>query len=148
MPEFEPADPSFSERVRNSFGRQAFMRTIGATIDAIRPGSCEIRLQVTPALGQQHGYVHAGVTSSIADSAAGYAAFTLFPSDAEVLTIEFKINLLAPADAVELVARARVVRAGRTVSVVQSDVFGIRDGVEKHIATMQASMICIHKGAR
>jgi uncharacterized protein (TIGR00369 family) len=146
MQAFRPQDPAFAERVRDSFGRQVFMRTIGASLDAVRPGECEIRLPVTTALGQQHGYVHAGVTSAIADTAAGYAAFTLFPEDSEVLTIEFKINLLAPADAAELVARARVIRAGRTVSVVQSDVFGLKDGVEKHVATMQASMICLRKG--
>ena len=143
MQELTPRDPAYADRVRDSFGRQAFMKTIGATIDAVRPGGCEVRLQVSKALGQQHGYVHAGVTSAIADTAAGYAAFTLFPADSEVLTIEFKINLLAPADATELVARARVIRPGKTITVVQSDVFGISDGIEKHVATMQATMICI-----
>ena len=142
--EFKPLDQNFEDRVRVSFNRQAFMMTIGATIDGIRPGQCEVHLPVTSALGQQDGFVHAGVTSAIADTAAGYAAYTLFPSQSSVLTIEFKINLLAPAEAPELIARARVIRTGRTVTVVHSDVFGTASGKERHIAAMQATMICIH----
>jgi uncharacterized protein (TIGR00369 family) len=141
----EPGDPDFAQRVEASFGCQGFMRTIGATIGGILPGRCEVRVPVTPALSQQHGYVHAGVTSAIADTAAGYAAFTLFPADSAVLTVEFKINLLAPAEGSELIARARVIRSGKTITVVQADVFGLVGAVEKHVAMLQASMICVQQ---
>jgi|SRR5690606_14507851 uncharacterized protein (TIGR00369 family) len=137
-------DPDFERRVRASFGRQRFMALLGARLESLAPGRCVVRLAVRPDLAQQHGYVHAGVTSAIADSAAGYAAYSLFPADSSVLTVEFKINLLAPADAEELIARAQVIRTGRMVTVVHTDVHGLKAGVEKHVAAMQATMICLH----
>lgn len=143
MTEFHPAGPDFEHRVRASFGRQHFMAWLGAKLEIVEPGRCVVRLPVQRTFGQQHGYVHAGVTTAIADSAAGYAAYTLFPDNSSVLTVEFKINLLAPADAEELVADARVIRPGRTVTVVHSDVFGFTAGAEKLIASMQSTMICL-----
>src|SRR5215468_7353379 len=95
---FTPAFPGFAERVRESFSRQGLMALFGAEMIRIDPGYCEIRLVARPELTQQHGYVHAGVTAAIVDSACGYAAFSLMPKDASVLTVEYKINLLAPAD--------------------------------------------------
>ena len=144
MSEYRPVDPAFEPRVRASFARQRFMRWLGARLEVVEPGHCILRAAVREDFGQQHGYVHAGVTTALADSAAGYAAYSLFPADSSVLTVEFKINLLAPADAEELIARARVIRPGKTVTVVHSDVFGLKAGTEKHLASMQATMICLH----
>ena len=130
--------------MRASFGRQRFMTWLGATLERVQPGHCTMRVRVREDFGQQHGYVHAGVTTALADSAAGYAAFSLFPGNSSVLTVEFKINLLAPADGEELIARARVIRPGKTVTVVQSEVFALQAGAEKHVASMQGTMICLH----
>ncbi|MDB5363427.1 MAG: hypothetical protein JWO51_4724 [Rhodospirillales bacterium] len=121
-PAFTPPDPNYAARVAASFARQGIMGLLGARITRIEPGLCEIRLPYRPDLSQQHGYFHAGVTSTIADSAGGYAGFTLFPSDSAVLTVEFKINLLAPADGDLLIAVGQVIRAGRTLTVCQFDV--------------------------
>src|SRR5262245_16880240 len=111
------ADDDFETRVRNSFARQGLMRTLGAKLDSVTPGHVAISLQPRPGIAQQHGFVHAGAVSAIADTAAGYAALTLLPAGRGVLTTEFKINLLAPASGDRIVARARVVRSGRTLTV-------------------------------
>jgi uncharacterized protein (TIGR00369 family) len=137
----EPADPHFADRVRASFARQGFMRTLGAEMTAVEPGFCEIRLPYRPDLAQQHGFFHAGALASVADSAGGYAAYTLMGAEDSVLTVEYKINLLAPGQGEEAVARGRVIRAGRTLTVCQVDVFVIRDGVETHCATQQQTVI-------
>jgi uncharacterized protein (TIGR00369 family) len=135
--------PDQFDRVRESFGRQAFMRTIGATIERVEAGAVEIRMPVRTDLTQQHGFVHGAVVAAIGDSACGYSAFTLMPPDAGVLSIEFKVNLLAPAKGELLIARARVVRAGRTISVCQADVVAVTDGVEKGIALVVATIMTI-----
>jgi uncharacterized protein (TIGR00369 family) len=137
----EPADPRFADRVRASFARQGFMRSLGAEMTAVEPGCCEIRLPYRPELAQQHGFFHAGALASIADSAGGYAAYTLMGAEDSVLTVEYKINLLAPGQGEEAVARGRVVRAGRTLTVCQVDVFVLRDGAEIHCATQQQTVI-------
>jgi uncharacterized protein (TIGR00369 family) len=121
-PIFTPRDPDYAARVAASFARQGIMGLLGARISRIEPGLCEIQLPYRSDLTQQHGYFHAGVTSTIADSAGGYAGFTLFPADSQVLTVEFKINLLAPADGDLLIATGRVIRAGRTLTVCEFDV--------------------------
>lgn len=121
-PSFTPPDPDYADRVAASFARQGIMGLLGARISRIEPGLCEIHLPYRSDLTQQHGYFHAGVTSTIADSAGGYAGFTLFPADSAVLTVEFKINLLAPADGELLIATGRVIRAGRTLTVCELDV--------------------------
>jgi uncharacterized protein (TIGR00369 family) len=114
---FEPLDPTWEARVRESFARQTLMETLNAELIDLAPGRCTIRSTYREGLGQQHGFFHAGVASAIADSACGYAAYTLAPPDTEVLTAEFKINLLAPANGRELVAAAEVIRRGRRLSV-------------------------------
>src|ERR1700674_4997902 len=108
--------PEFAERVQRSFGRQRLMATLGATLERVSPGEVDIRLPFRDELTQQHGFLHAGAVTSVADSACGYAALTLMPPGAAVLTVEFKLNLLAPARGDAFVARARVRKAGRTVT--------------------------------
>lgn len=138
---FTPIDPDFRKRVRTSFELQHFMKTLGATLERVEPGFVEIHLPIGPAVAQQHGFVHAGAVASIADSACGYAAFSLMPADAGVLAVEFKINLMAPAKGEKLIARAHVVRAGRTLSVCQADVVAVVDGGEKTVAILTSTVM-------
>jgi uncharacterized protein (TIGR00369 family) len=130
-------------RVHDSFARQAFMQTLGAELTHVESGAVVIELPVRPDLAQQHGFVHAGAVASIADSACGYAAFSLMPDGTGVLSIEYKVNMLAPAKGERLIARARVVRAGRTISVCEANVFAVNDGVEKHVALLVGTMMTI-----
>lgn len=139
----EAADPQFAGRVRASFARQPMMQTIGATLETLAPGRADISLPFRPDLTQQHGYLHAGVVATIADSACGYAAYTLMPAGASVLTVEYKINLLSPAAGERFVARAGVIRPGRTLTIVQADVFASANGDERRIATMLATIITL-----
>jgi len=141
---FTPLDPDFERRVRTSFARQAAMGLIGATMTAVEPGRCIIELPVRGDLTQQHGFVHGGIVGMIADSAGGYAAYTLMPADASVLTVEYKINMLAPAKGERLVARGEVLKPGRTLSIVRADVFAIDAGGEKLIAAMQQTLMVMH----
>ena len=142
MSTFKPLDPDFEKRVRDSFARQAFMRALGAELLQIAPGEVHIALPHKPDLTQQHGYFHGGVVATIADTAAGYAALTLFPKGTGVLTTEFKINLLRTAEGERLVARGRVIKPGRTLSICQSDVYAENGERESHVATVLLSMIC------
>jgi len=128
-------DPDFAARVHASFARQHFMTLLGARLAHVAPGEVVIELPVRAALAQQHGYVHAGACWSIADSAAGYASQTLMAAEDGVLTVELKINLLAPAAGDLLRARGRVERAGRSLMVGRSDVFAVSNGAERHVAT-------------
>ncbi|NWG88175.1 MAG: PaaI family thioesterase [Hydrogenophilaceae bacterium] len=141
---FTPLDPDFERRVRTSFARQAAMGLIGATMTAVEPGRCIIELPVRGDLTQQHGFVHGGIVGMIADSAGGYAAFTLMPADSSVLTVEYKINMLAPAKGERLVAVGSVLKPGRTLSIVRADVFAIDAGGEKLIAAMQQTLMVMH----
>jgi uncharacterized protein (TIGR00369 family) len=120
------------------------MDLIGAELTRIEPGLCEIRLPYRPQLTQQHGFVHGGIVGMIADSAAGYAAYSLFPADASILTVEYKMNLLAPGKGEALVARAQVLKPGRTLTVVQADVYAIQGASEVHCATMLQTLITLH----
>ena len=138
---FTPAHPAFASRVRASFARQGAMHTIGATLVAIEPGYCAIALVPHAAIAQQHGYVHAGIVSTIADSAGGYAGFTLFPEDASVLTVEFKLNLLAPAEGERIVAEGFVVKPGRTLAITRGEVHAERGGKRTLVALMQQTLI-------
>lgn len=140
---FEAQDPEYQRRVRDSFARQGLMKHLGAELVSLRAGGAEIRVPFRAELTQQHGFFHAGVTGAVADSACGYAAYTLMAADASVLTVEYKMNLLAPADGEEMVAKARVVRAGKTLTICMADVFVRRGGVEKHCATMLATIMCL-----
>ena len=130
-------------RVRRSFARQGLMATLGATLGEVGLGRVEIVLRPGQAVSQQHGFVHAGAVSAIADSAAGYAALTLMPADAGILTAEFKINLLAPATGDRLIARGRVVKAGRTLTLAQAEVFAEADGREKLVALLTATLMAV-----
>jgi uncharacterized protein (TIGR00369 family) len=141
MPSFQPRDPGYAERVRASFGRQAFMRLLGAELTVVEPGYCEVRLPFRDDLTQQHGYFHAGSLTAIADSAGGYAGFTLMGGADSVLAVEFKLNLLAPGRGELAIARARVVKAGRTLTVCQVEVATVRQGEETLCAIMQQTLI-------
>jgi uncharacterized protein (TIGR00369 family) len=130
-------------RVRRSFARQEFMATIGAELVHVAAGEVDIAVPFSDRLTQQDGYLHAGAVAGALDSACGYAALTTMAAEAEVLTVEFKINLLAPAAGERLVARGRVLRSGRTLTVCRGDAVTISDGREKHVATLTATMIAI-----
>jgi len=130
-------------RVRASFGKQRLMRTIGAVLEGVAPGKVSIRLPFRDDLTQQHGFLHAGTIASVADSACGYAALSLMSSDAGVLSIEFKVNMLAPAKGESIVARAEVIRAGRTIMVCRADVYAATGGEEKLVAAMQGTMMVV-----
>jgi uncharacterized protein (TIGR00369 family) len=139
------ADPEVRARVQSSFDRQGLMRHLGARIVHIAPGCVRIVLPSRPEVTQQHGYVHAGATSAIADSAGGYAGFTLFPEGTSVLTVEYKINLLAPAIGDHLEAVGTVLRSGRTLTVCGLEVFGVQDGRKALIAMGQQTLICVNE---
>jgi len=141
MSRFTPKNPDFAARVRDSFNRQGAMAHIGAELTRIEPGLADIAVSYRPGLGQQHGYFHGGIIGMIADSAAGYAAFSLMPQDASVLTVEYKINLLAPSEGTRLIARGRVIKPGRTLSVCQADVFVERDGQEHSCAMLVSTLM-------
>lgn len=134
-------NPDFEAVVRRSFARQGLMSHLGAELASVTPGAVDIEVTFRPELTQQHGYFHAAVTTAITDTACGYSALTLMPDGSEVLTVEFKINLIAPAQGDRLVARGRVIRSGRTITVCQGEAFGVRDGGRTHCATMTATMM-------
>lgn len=138
-----PKDPAFRARVQASFDRQGLMGTLGASILTISPGAVDIALSPNPSVSQQHGFVHAGAVAAIADSAAGYAALSLMPPGTGVLTTEFKINLVAPAAGERIVARGRVVKAGRTLTLAQTEVFSETAGEEKLVALLTATLMTI-----
>jgi uncharacterized protein (TIGR00369 family) len=138
-----PPDPDFERRVRDSFARQTIMSTIGATLSYVRLGEVGIELPVHAGLSQQNGYVHAGIVTTIADSSCGYAALTLAPPGVDVLSVEFKVNLLSPAGGERLEARGRVLRAGRMITVCAGDVYSFAGDEEKHVATMLATIISV-----
>ena len=130
-------------RVRASFARQGLMNTIGATLVTVAPGLVEIEIRPHPAISQQHGFVHAGAVSAIADTAAGYAALSLMPPGRGVLTTEFKINLVAPAVGNRILARGRVVKTGRTLTLAQTEVFAEGKGGTRLIALLTATLMAI-----
>ncbi len=139
-----PPNPSFADDVERSFAKQPIMNLIGARLTLVEPGVVQITLPYRADLTQQHGYIHAGIVTTIADSACGYAAFSLMPEGSEVLSVEFKINLLRPARGVTFVARAEVIKSGRTLSVVQADVFNINEEGNRNLsASMQATIMCL-----
>jgi len=139
-----PANPDFVKAVRQNFTEQAVMTLIGAELSTVAPGVVEILLPFRSDLTQQDGFLHAGIITTIADSAAGYAAYTMMPAGSRVLSVEFKVNLMRPARGETFVARAEVVKSGRTLSVVRADVFAMRGNGEKEmVATMQATMMCL-----
>lgn len=143
---FQPINPSFEANVRDSFSKQAAMTTIGAQLITVEPGVVEIMIPYRADLTQQHGYLHGGIITTVADSACGYAAYTLMPTNSEVLSIEFKVNLLRPAKGQSFIAIAEVIKPGRTLTVARADVVSIDEDQKRElIATMQATMICLMK---
>jgi uncharacterized protein (TIGR00369 family) len=138
---FTPPSSDYATRVHASFARQGAMRTLGASLVDVRPGYCAIALAPRAEVSQQHGYVHAGVVAAIVDSAGGYAGFTLFPADASVLTVEFKLNLVAPARGERLVAEGFVVKPGRTLAITRGEVHAEAGGTRTLVALMQQTLI-------
>lgn len=128
-------------RIRDSFARQTMMQTLGATLARVTPGQVIITAPILPTVLQQQGAGHAGLAFSIGDSAAGYSALSLMPEEAEVMTVEMKINLMSPALGDRLVAEGRVIRPGRRIMVVAADVWAETDGARKHVAMLQGTMI-------
>jgi len=134
-PGFAPPDPHYAARVRASFARQRFMAFLGAELAAVEPGCCRVVLPYRPDLGQQHGFFHGGVIGTVADTCAGYAAFTLAPADASVLTVEYKVNLLAPGAGTRLEGEGRVLRAGRTLVAAESRIEAV-DGDRRRLVAV------------
>ena len=134
-----PADPHFAARIRESFARQKAMTLIGAALGAVGPGAVEITLPFRDDLTQQKGYIHGGIIGMIADSAAGYAAYSLMPADCSLVTVEYKMNILSPATS-SLTARGEVVKPGRTLTVARAEVYA-QDG--RHVATMQQTLMML-----
>jgi uncharacterized protein (TIGR00369 family) len=135
--------PAIIEKVHNSFDAQSMMHTIGARIDTIEAGLVSISAPILPGCTQQAGYGHAALSFALGDTAAGYAALSVMPEEAEVLTSEIKINLIAPAQGDRLIARGRVIKPGRRLVIVQSDVYAVTDGHETHIAVCLGTMVPI-----
>lgn len=136
-------NPSFAQEIQRSFNQQTVMALIGAELTRVDPGLIEITLPYRADLAQQHGYLHAGIVTTIADSACGYAAYSLMPPNSEVLSVEFKVNLLRPAKGETFLAVAEVVKSGKTLTVVRADVFGLFGDRRDLIATMLGTMICL-----
>jgi uncharacterized protein (TIGR00369 family) len=143
MQSFVPSDPEFEPRVRSSFSLQKLMTTLGARMILVAPGEARIEMPYDEAWTQQHGYVHAGVITSIVDSACGYAAYTLMPASAGILTVEYKVNFLSPAQGEKFIGIGRVIKAGRTLTVCSGEAIAVEKDKEKLIATMQATMIAV-----
>ncbi len=143
MLDFKVRDEDFEARVRKSFAAQGVMSHIGARLRRIEPGLCEIELPYSDGVSQQHGFFHGGIIGTIADSAGGYAAFSLMGAKDGILTVEFKLNLMAPADGEVLIARGEVLRPGKTLTVCRAEVDIIKDGQETPCATMQQTLMRI-----
>lgn len=142
-PSFEPRDPNFREKVRMSFARQQAMATLGITLEALEPGFIELALPYQEPLTQQHGFLHAGILATALDSACGYAAFSLMPPEAAILSVEFKINLLAPAAGERFRILGRVVKPGRTITVCEATAYACQGDQEKPVATMTGTMMAV-----
>ena len=140
---FKPKTQNYKQKVEDSFNSQKFMEFIGAKLVDVKPGFCEIHLPFKEELTQQNGFFHAGIISTLADNAAGYASFSLMEEDASILSVEFKLNLISPGVGDLLVARANVLKSGRTLTICRADVFAVKDGVEKLCAASQATLIQI-----
>ena len=143
MAQFEPKNPDFDARVRDSFDLQKVMHTLGIGIADLTPGHIVLEMAHSDALTQQHGFVHAGIVSTALDSACGYAAFSLMPAEAAVLTVEFKINLLNPADGERFRFQAEVVKPGRTLTICEARAHALKGGTEKPVATMTGTLMAL-----
>ena len=143
MARFEPRDLDYEAKVRNSFAKQTAMQTLGAIIGSVEPGEVEIEMSYRADLAQQHGFIHGGIVTAIVDSACGYAALSLSGPETAVLTLEYKVNFVAPAKGQRFLARGQVVRPGATVSVCKGDVLAYDGGEEKLVATMLSTMMLL-----
>ena len=143
MTDFIAQDPKFKVRIKKSFHAQGLMGHLGAGLVSVSPGTCEIELPFSDAVSQQHGFFHGGVIGTIADTAGGYAAFTLMDADDGILTVEYKINMMAPASGELLIGRGQVLRSGRTLTVSQAEVSVVKDGKETVCAAMQQTLMRI-----
>jgi len=140
----QPRNPSFAEEIKQSFAKQTIMSLIGAELSRVEPGIVEITLPYRADLAQHHGFLHAGVVTTIADSACGYAAYSLMPAKSEVLSVEFKVNLLRPAKGEVFLALAEVIKSGKTLTVARADVFGLdQSGRRELVAIMLGTMMCL-----
>lgn len=144
IPTFVPQDADYEARVRASFRRQGAMGLIGASLAELAPGYCAITLMPRPEVMQQHGYVHAGILSTMADTAGGFAGFTLFPAESSVLTVEFKVNLLNPAQGERMIAEGFVVKPGRTLVITRGEVHAEVGGTRTLVAIMQQTLMVMH----
>jgi len=140
-----PTDPAFESRIRSSFDQQGLMKTIGAHLVKVAPGEVAIELPYSKAFTQQHGFIHAGILSTIADNACGYAAYTLMPANSEVLGVENKINFLAPGKGERFVAIGKVIKAGRTLAVCSGEVWAYNNGEKTLVAVMQSTLMALVK---
>jgi len=143
IPSYQPRDPGYAARVQASFARQKAMHTIGARLRAVGPGWTEVELPHRDDLTQQKGYLHGGIIGMIADNACGYAAYTLMPASASPLTVEYKINILAPGRGQRYVAEGVVLRSGRTLSVTRAEVYAETDAARVHVASMQQTVLML-----
>ncbi len=141
---FEPRDREWEARVRASFARQKVMDLIGARLAELRPGFCEIRLPFRDDLSQQNGFFHAGIISTVVDSAGGYAGFTLMPAGSDVLSVEFKLNLMSPADGDLLIGTGEVLKSGKNLVIARGEVYVIKNDRITHCATMQQTLMTMH----
>ena len=139
--EFEPKFIDFKRKVKESFTRQKFMELLNAKLVDVKPGFCEIHIPYNSTLTQQHGFFHAGVISTIADNSAGYASFSLMEENSSILSVEFKLNLMSPANGEVLIGRSNVLKNGKTLTICRSEVYVIKDGEEKLCAAAQSTLI-------
>ncbi len=142
--QFKPRDPGYKEKIITSFNLQGVMKTVNASIVAVRPGEVELEFPYHSRLTQQHGFIHAGIVSTVLDTACGYAAFSLMPENAAVLTIEFKVNLLSPAKGERFRAVGKVKKAGKTITVTEGELFSYLEGGQKIAATMVATVMSVY----
>jgi uncharacterized protein (TIGR00369 family) len=141
---FEPKDPDWEAKTRTSFAKQGAMDLLGAKLVDLRPGYCEIHLPWRPDLTQQHGFFHAGIISTVVDSAAGYAGFTLMPAGSSVLSVEFKLNLLSPGDGELLIATGEVIKPGKTLVITRGEAYVVKGDKTTHCSTMQQTLMTMH----
>lgn len=144
MRSFEPRDPDWESKVRASYAKQGAMGLIGAQLIELRPGYCEIHMPWRADLTQQNGYFHAGIIATVVDSAAGYAGFTLMPPGSSVLSVEFKLNLLAPGDGELLIATGEVIKSGKTLVITRGEAYVVKGDKTTHCSTMQQTLMTMH----
>jgi uncharacterized protein (TIGR00369 family) len=143
MTGFEPRNPDFAARVREGYERHSFMALLGVELVRVEPGFGELHLPWREVLLQQHGYFHGGAIAGLLDSAAGFAAYSLMPADAGILTVEYKLNFVAPGTGERIVARGEVLKPGRTLTIVRADAYGVSDGKEKLCCASQQTLMML-----